>query len=120
MIRLCIADLGKGIFESLKSIREYQNLTGDSDAIRQATNEGVSSRPRRAGLGLTHIKSFIRINKGQLCIISGKGKVFWKYDHGKIMNQKMEMPFPGTIVKLIINIDKEGYYMFRDEQEYIV
>jgi hypothetical protein len=119
LIRLCIADLGKGIFESLKSIREYQNLTDDYDAIRQATNEGVSSRPRRAGLGLTHIKNFIKINEGQLCIISGKGKVFWKYDHGKIMNQKMEMPFRGTIVKLIINIDKEGFYFLTNEAEYI-
>lgn len=117
LIRLCIADLGKGILESFRNIREYQNLTDDYDAIRQATNEGVSSRPKRAGLGLTHIKNFIKINEGQLCIISGKGKVFWKY--GKIMNQKMETPFPGTIVKLIINIDKEGFYFLTNEAEYI-
>jgi hypothetical protein len=94
LIRLCIADLGKGILESLKSIKEYEILKDDYDAIRQATNEGVSSRPGRAGLGLTHIKNFIKINEGQMCIISGKGKVFWKYDHGKIMDQKMEIPFP--------------------------
>jgi anti-sigma regulatory factor (Ser/Thr protein kinase) len=119
LIRLCIADLGKGILNSLKSIEKYQMLKDDYDAIRQATNEGVSSRPKRAGLGLTHIKNFIKINEGQLCIISGKGKVFWKYDHGKILNQKMEMPFPGTIVKLIINIDKEGYYFLKSEAEYI-
>jgi hypothetical protein len=119
LIRLCIADLGIGILKSLKSIKKYQTLRNDYDAIRQATNEGVSSRPRRAGLGLNHIKNFIKINEGQLCIISGKGKVFWKYDHGKILNQKMEIPFPGTIVKLIINIDKEGFYFLRREAEYI-
>jgi hypothetical protein len=52
LIRLCIADLGQGILKSLKSSEKYQMLRDDYDAIRQATNEGVSSRPRRAGLGL--------------------------------------------------------------------
>jgi hypothetical protein len=119
LIRLCIADLGQGILKSLKSSEKYQMLRDDYDAIRQATNEGVSSRPRRAGLGLNHIKNFIKINEGQLCIISGRGKVFWKYDHGKILDQIMEIPFPGTIVKLIINIDKEGFYFLRGEADYI-
>jgi hypothetical protein len=50
---------------------------------------------------------------------SAVNKVFWKYDHGKIMDQKMEIPFPGTIVKLIINIDKEGFYFLTNEAEYI-
>jgi len=119
-IRLCIADLGCGVLKSLKSSPRYSELSDPYDAIRLATNSGVSSRRERAGLGLNHIKDFIKANEGQLCIISGKGKVFWKYDHGKIMNQKMKLPFNGTIVKLIINIDKEGYYMFRDEKDYIV
>lgn len=119
LIRLCVADLGKGIFETLKGSPNYKHLRNDYEAIRLATQEGVSSRKERAGLGLAHIKNFIKINEGQMCIISKEGKVFWKYDHNKIMNQKIEMPFNGTIVKLIINIDKSGYYFLTSESEYI-
>ena len=119
LIRLCIADLGKGILKSLSGSQNYNKLTNDYEAIRKATDEGVSSRPGLAGLGLTHIKNFIKVNKGQMCIISGKGKVIWKYDHGKILDQKMETPFQGTIVKLLINIDKEGRYFLIDEAEYM-
>ena len=119
LIRLCVADLGKGIFKSLRSSPKYKHLENDYEAIRLATNAGVSSRKEKAGLGLAHIKNFIKINEGQMCIISKEGKVFWKYDHNKILNQKIEMPFNGTIVKLIINIDKEGFYFLTSEAEYI-
>jgi len=54
-----------------------------------------------------------------MCIISGKGKVFCKYDHGNILNQKMVTPFKGTIVKLIINIDKKGFYFLSSEKDYL-
>ncbi len=97
----------------------YDNISDDYDAIKEATVDGVSSRPGRAGLGLNHIKKFIKANKGQMCILSGKGKVFWKYDHGKILEQKMPTPFTGTIVTLIINIDKEGFYFLSSEKDYL-
>ncbi len=98
-IRLCIADLGMGIYKSLTSSPEYVHLTNDHEAIKFATDEGVSVRPQRAGLGLNHIKNFIKINKGQMCIISGVGKVYWKFDQSKILEQTMNTPFFGTILK---------------------
>jgi anti-sigma regulatory factor (Ser/Thr protein kinase) len=118
-IRLCITDVGIGIFNSLKNSTKYDYISNDYEAIKEATKEGVSSRPGRAGLGLNHIKNFIKINEGQMCILSGEGKVFWKYDHGQILNQKMPIPFPGTVVKLIINIDKEGFYFLSSEKDYL-
>jgi len=118
-IRVCIADLGKGIYSSLKTAPEFSKLEDDYEAIRKSVENGVSSRPGRAGLGLNHITRFIKINEGQCCIISGEGKVFWKFDQGKIQNQKMPTPFDGTIVKLIINIDKEGFYFLADEKDYL-
>jgi len=54
-----------------------------------------------------------------MCILSGEGKIFWKYDHGKILNQKMPIPFRGTIVTLLINIDKEGFYFLSSEKDYL-
>jgi len=118
-IRLCIADLGRGILDSLNSHPKYRHIENNYEAIRLAVQEGVSSRAERDGLGLNHIKNFIKVNQGQMCIISGKGKVFWKYDHRNILNQKMVTPFNGTIVKLIVNIDKEGFYFLSDEKNYL-
>jgi len=117
-IRLCIADLGMGIRASLRGSGKYSrhSLTNDCRAIILSTEEGVSSRPGRAGLGLTHIKRFLSVNKGQMCIISGKGKVFWKFDKGKTLNATTAGFFEGTIVKMIINTDKEWRYFMSDEK----
>ena len=114
---MCIADFGIGILKSLKNSVNFDYISDDFEAIREATKEGVSSRPERRGLGLDNIKRFIKINEGQLCILSGEGKIFWKYDHGKILKQKMPTPFNGTIVKLIINIDKGGFYFLSSEAD---
>ena len=118
-IRLCIADGGMGVLRSLRNSTNYDYISDDYEAIKEATKEGVSSRLYRAGLGLNHIKNFIKINEGQMCILSGEGKIFWKYDHGKILNQKMPIPFRGTIVTLLINIDKEGFYFLSSEKDYL-
>ncbi len=119
-LRLCIADRGMGILRSLYLSKKYKlNLRNSHDAIILATTEGVSSRPGRAGLGLSHLKGFAKVNEGQMCIISGRGKVFWKYDQGKILKQKMMKPFTGTVVKFVINTDKEGLYFLAEEEDYL-
>jgi len=117
-LRLCIADRGIGILRSLKKANKYE-LSNSHDAIILATTEGVSVRPGRAGLGLSHLKGFAKVNEGQMCIISGRGKVFWKYDHGKILKQKMSKPFTGTVVKFVINTDKEGLYFLVGEKNFL-
>ena len=118
-IRVCIADLGMGICASLRKSPNFAHLDNDYQAIKEAIKDGVSCRPGRAGLGLNHIRNFLKVNEGQLCIISGTGKVFWKFDHGKILEQKMPTPFNGTIVKFIVNIDKEGLYFLSEEKDYL-
>ena len=118
-IRLCIADLGIGILASLKTSSGHSALNDDYQAIRKSIESGVSCRSGRDGMGLSHIRNFIKVNEGQMCIISGNGKVFWKFDQGKTQNQNMPVPFHGTIVKLLINIDKEGFYFLSDEKDYL-
>jgi hypothetical protein len=118
-IRLCIADMGMGILQSLRQSGKYAALINDHEAIMLATEPGVSSRTSVAGLGLSHIKNFIEVNEGRMCIISYNGKVFWKYDQGKILKQKMSLPFNGTLVKLVINADKEAFYFLSDEEDYL-
>lgn len=118
-LRLCIADRGIGILKSLNRSKKYKLYKNSHDAIIFATTEGVSSRPDRAGLGLSHLKDFAKVNEGQMCIISGRGKVFWKYDQGKIMKQRMKLPFIGTVVKFVVNTDKEGLYFLSGEEDYL-
>jgi len=118
-LRLCIADRGIGILRSLNRSRKYGIMRKSHDAIVRATEPGVSSRPGRAGLGLSHLKDFAKVNEGQLCIISGNGKVFWKYDQGKVLKQRMQKPFTGTVVKFVINTDKEGLYFLAEEEDYL-
>lgn len=119
-IRLCIADLGKGILESLTDSPEYGHLSNDYEAIKLAIENGVTTRKERAGLGLSHISQFLKINKGQLCIISGAGKVYWKFDQSKIQEQEMKHPFKGTIVKLIINTNKDWRYFLSSEEDQVL
>lgn len=118
-IKLCIADLGIGIRSSLTKSSQYSYMKTDHEAIQLAIENGVSSRPERAGLGLDHIRRFLTVNKGRLCIISYQGKVFWKFDRGEILKQKMKTPFHGTVIKMIINSDKESLYFLSSEEEYL-
>lgn len=119
-IRLCIADLGIGIRASLRKSEQYHSLTNHNQAIMLSTEAGVSSKPGRAGMGLSSIKKFLHVNKGQMCIISGKGKVFWKFDQGKTLKETMSQSFNGTIVKLVIKTDKKWRYFMSGEKEYLV
>jgi hypothetical protein len=118
-IRLCIADLGRGIPSSLRNGETRIPFSNDYEAIRLATDIGISCRSRRDGLGLNHIREFLAVNKGQMCIISENGKVFWKFDQGKILRQKMAQPFSGTAIKLVINTSRAWRYFLSDEKQYL-
>jgi hypothetical protein len=118
-IRLCIADMGIGIKASLHKSEKYASVLNDNRAIMLSTEEGVSSRPGRAGLGLSHIKKFLSVNKGQMCIVSGKGRVFWKFGQNKVLKQNMNQVFGGTIIKMVINTEKEWRYFLASEKDYL-
>jgi hypothetical protein len=118
-IRLCIADFGIGILTSLKKNPSFSGLNSDYKAIMQAVKEGVTSREKGfAGYGLTHINRFIKANEGKMYILSGKGKVLWNFSKTRKREenkQTMHVPFQGTIVKLEINADKQGFYFLKSE-----
>jgi len=60
---------------------------------------------------------FLKINEGQITIISGDGKVQWRCAERKTKNQTMHHPFQGTIIDMKINYDREGLYCLSDETE---
>jgi anti-sigma regulatory factor (Ser/Thr protein kinase)/anti-anti-sigma regulatory factor len=114
-VSICIADLGIGILAALTSVEKYKYLTKSEDAIKLATEEGVSSRIGvRAGLGLPHIHRFLKKNEGEIHIISGDGWVHWNYKNGNgvsIKTKKLRVAFEGTIVNIIARADAEGIYI---------
>ncbi len=116
-IRLCIADFGIGILESLRKVDSFKSLKTDDDAIMLSVQQGVTSRTGKdAGYGLSHINRFIEVNEGTMHILSGNGKVAWNYSGIKKRRkekQTMHHPFEGTIINLTINADGEGYYFMQ-------
>lgn len=123
-LRVCIADFGIGITAALKTSPKYADIDDDYDGIKLAVKEGVTSRTHGfAGLGLSHIQRFVKVNNGKMYILSGKGKVRWNFEEGElsrsVKDQTMNQPFHGTLIELFINIDKEGLYFLESERESI-
>jgi hypothetical protein len=114
LIRLCITDFGVGILSTLK--KKY-NITSDIKAIKLSVEEGVTSRPQSAGFGLTHIRKFLKINKGVLTIISGRGKV--DFYSNRVAEYNMAGAFEGTIVNLEIKTNRKSLYFLTEEEDYI-
>ena len=114
MIRLSVTDFGIGILNSLKRVRKYSRLKTCDEAITLAVEEGVSSRKGKpAGLGLSHIRRFARVNQGTMTVISGDGKV--NFYHRSIERGPMASMFGGTAIELKINADREGFYFLSTE-----
>lgn len=117
LIRLSVTDLGIGILNSLKKVRQYSSITASREAITLAVEEGVSSRKGKAGLGLSHIRRFARVNQGTLTVISGDGKV--NFYSKSIEPRPMPSRFNGTAIELRINADREGFYFLKSEEDFI-
>ncbi|MBM4169073.1 MAG: hypothetical protein FJ215_07945 [Ignavibacteria bacterium] len=118
-VNICITDFGRGILRALSSVPTYAHLTNSIDAIKLAIEEGVSSRVGKlAGLGLTHIHRFLKVNEGEIHIMSGDGWVHWNYKNGNgvaIWQKKLRIAFEGTIVNIIARADGEGLYILESE-----
>lgn len=118
LIRLSVTDFGIGILNSLRKVKEYSTVIRNShDAITRAVEEGVSSRKGKAGLGLSHIRRFARVNQGTLTVISGDGKV--NFYSKSLERRPMPSRFNGTAIELRINADREGFYFLKSEEEFI-
>lgn len=118
-IKICLTDFGIGILSALSSFPKYSTLASCIEAIELSVKEGVSSRKRQpAGLGLTHIQRFLKVNEGRMDIISGDGWVHWDFrggNGGTIKKKKLGIAFEGTIVNIIARADGEGFYFFPSE-----
>ena len=114
LIRLSVTDFGMGIFNSLRKVKRYSEIRTSHEAITRAVEEGVSSRRGKAGLGLSHIRRFARVNQGTMTVISADGKV--NFYSKSLEKRPMPSNFKGTAIELRINADKEGFYFLSSEK----
>ncbi len=119
-VNICLADFGRGILKSLSSSEKYNYLKDSIEAIELSIQKGVSSRKNgAAGLGLTFIHDFLKLNEGRIHIISGNGWIHWNYKQGalnQIKRKKLDIEFDGTIVNIIARADGKGLYMLSTEK----
>ena len=101
-IRICVADSGIGIKQSLVNAEKLPRNISDGEAIVKALEEGMTSRTgKTGGLGLKHISSYVKSHGGSMTILSGTGKVYLarKTKRVKMNHQR----YQGTIVSVMFN-----------------
>lgn len=121
-IRACITDMGIGIRYSLERNEKYKNkISNDLDAIFLALKEGVSSVKGSRGLGLSTLEEFLKVNKGEITIVSGRGFLRRAYSKqgGSVKNidkaKLLEKGMKGTAVEILVRSKEEGLYALASE-----
>jgi anti-sigma regulatory factor (Ser/Thr protein kinase) len=100
-IRICVADSGIGIKQSLVNAGKLPKNIGDAEAIEKALEEGMTSRTgKTGGLGLKHISSYVKSHGGSLTIFSGRGKAYLARKMKRIMKHDR---YQGTIVSVMFD-----------------
>ena len=100
-IRICVADSGIGIKQSLVDAEKLHKNIDDGKAIEKALEEGMTSRMgRTGGLGLKHISSYVKSHGGSLTIMSGAARVYLARKTKRI---KKHERYQGTIVNVMFN-----------------
>ena len=112
LLKLAVLDEGQGIKSSLS---ERHTVNDDVSAIKKSVERWVSAKPDR-GVGLhTLLNKFIQLNKGELRVVSGRGKVIFESPDKIISEEALPYPWNGTIVEVKLNMDQGNYYRLSSE-----
>lgn len=122
-VRLTIADSGIGIRRSLQGNPQYAQLANDGDALLLAIKPAVTGNPPTAapydqpansGLGLFMLTEISRKTRSMLWLYSGDAMLIQHRD-GQVQ-VRQTIPFPGTIVELIVNAPRaDNFRLVLDE-----
>jgi hypothetical protein len=106
-LHLTLADFGRGIPQTVRSLPENANLSS-IDALKWALAEGNSTSDADiSGFGLSVLCSFLLDNQGELKIFSNDG--YLRIKAGKIEYAQHKVNFSGTLIDLDIQCDKSVY-----------
>ncbi len=109
--KLSLVDFGRNI---PFNVREFLNdkKMSSSKALRWAFKDGNTTKKDNRGLGLGLLKSFVKLNKGELEIFSGTGHV--KINEKEDMFSSKKTCFNGTLIYITLMCD-DKYYHFSNE-----
>ena len=111
IIEFTIVDTGIG-FKNKINKTFNTNLTS-IQAIKWAIQDKNTSKENSGGIGLAFIHEFIKLNNGQLQIISNEG--FYEFNGFKTETKNFMYEFPGTIVNLQFNTNDSNEYVLTNE-----
>ena len=110
-----LVDLGVGMHRNIKE-HTGQDLSPDQ-AIEWATKDNNTTKPKHGGipggLGLKLLCKFIDLNGGCINIVSDAG--YWQRKNKRRTTEKLEHPFPGTVVRMEINTADTSSYSLAPE-----
>lgn len=112
---LCIADFGEGIPGKVASFRARSRAEPPAESLRWAFQPGNTTAvtpSKSRGMGLDLLRSFVRVNEGQLSIYSGGARAVIGKEGDKFEN--LAEPFRGTIVDIRLKCDQK-FYMLASE-----
>ena len=114
-IDFTIVDLGKTIRKNVSDFLKKEVTS--KQALMWATSKRNTTKTGSVpgGLGLKLIQEFLKLNNGEMQIVSDDG--FWQLSKNSATFTKlMTNRFPGTIVNLEININDKNYYYDSEEE----
>lgn len=110
MLYFTIVDIGETVEYNVNTYHNSHNLTVPNNTLLWAMEEGNSTsftqKPR--GIGLSLIKDFVMLNKGEFYIFSHDDT--YEFRHTKERFKKLNYPFPGTTVTIGFNLRDDAVY----------
>lgn len=117
LLYFTVADAGETIPYNVTRFFTNQHLPLNDFAVKWAVQSGNSTRQTGSpgGLGLYLLSDFIKMNKGELFIVSGN-ETFEQTNRG-VRCRYLDFAFSGTIVTMAFNIADDSSYCLTSEKE---
>ena len=110
-LALVVYDCGLGIPSSVRSF--LPERLDDVDAITWAMTSGNTTKASSGGLGLALLEEFIKLNSGQLAVVSGRGA--YLVESGKARSAQLADPLPGTCISVSVRTNDNNVYTMEEE-----
>lgn len=116
--RFSIYDMGIGIPQKIRDFMEWQTLTSDK-CLKLAFLDGYSTSSNKRvnrGLGLTRLKSFIKLNNGSMTMYTGDVCYVIEGNRNEYYAE-LNPPIMGTLIIISIIADEDNIYIVEKEKK---
>jgi hypothetical protein len=112
---ITLVDLGITIKANVNNHFERVRYSGNASiiwALEEGNTTKTGSTP--GGLGLKILQDLVMLNRGKLQVVSADG--FIEYKDGTIIEKKINIDFPGTIVTIELLLNDSNLYILKVEE----